>query len=93
MEFNDAEDADTVDDIQECETSDNCYDDSARKNYDIVGQEVVEEEDHISIASHSHLLNDAVHVCLNEVLQDVQLPYELSEFQMLSLHVLGSGTL
>ena len=63
----------------------------AKKNYEMAGKEVPEEQDHISFADNPHLLNDHVHQCLQEVLQEIQLPYKLSEFQLLSLHVLGSG--
>jgi hypothetical protein len=64
---------------------------AAQSNYEMAGRKVPEEEDQISIATYGHLLNDEVHNCLMEVLNDVQLPYKLSDFQLLSLHVLGSG--
>ena len=64
---------------------------NAQKNYDMAGQEVPEEQDQISISDHQHLLNDVVHHYIQEVLSEVHLPYRLSDFQLLSLHVLGSG--
>ena len=63
----------------------------AQKNYDMAGKEVTEEEDEISLATYSHLLSDEVHHYILEVLNEVHLPYKLSDFQLLSLHVLGSG--
>ena len=63
----------------------------AQKNYDMAGKEVTEDEDEISLAIYSHLLSDEVHHYILEVLNEVCLPYKLSDFQLLSLHVLGSG--
>ena len=60
----------------------------SKKNYDMA---VPEPEDKISIAEYSHLISDKVHHYLQEVLHEVQLPYKLSDFQLLSLHVLDSG--
>lgn len=64
---------------------------TAKNNYDMAGEEVPEEKDKISLALYPHLLNDLVHHAIQEVLCEVQLPYMLSDFQLLSLHVLGSG--
>ena len=63
----------------------------AKRNYDMAGEEVPEEEDNISIADNGHLLSDKVHHYLQEVLSEVNLPYSLSDFQLLSLHCIGSG--
>jgi superfamily II DNA helicase RecQ len=63
----------------------------AKSNYDMVGEEVPEEKDKISLDLYPHLFVDVVHVAIQEVLSEVQLPYSLSDFQLLSLHVLGSG--
>ena len=49
---------------------------SAKKNYAMAGQEVPEEKDHITMAGRQHLLSDKVHLCLQEVLQEVKLPYK-----------------
>ena len=64
---------------------------SHKNDYKMAGEGVLEEPDQISISCHSHLLRDEVHHSLNEVLDEVQLGYKLSDFQLLSLHVLGSG--
>ena len=88
-EYSDEESLDEVEESQCSNLPVDCL--NAQKNYAMAGQEVPEEEDHISIANHQHLLNDVVHQYLQEVLHEVQLPYRLSDFQLLSLHVLGSG--
>ena len=95
MEFEETEefqysDEESLDEVEESQCSNlpvDCL--NAQKNYAMAGQEVPEEEDHISMANHQHLLNDVVHQYLQEVLHEVQLPYRLSDFQLLSLHVLG----
>ena len=63
----------------------------AMKDYERAGEEAFEDEGEISIASHSHLLSDQVHYYITEVLNEVQLPFTLSDFQLISLHILGSG--
>ena len=82
---------DSFDDIEEFElvelTISSCV---AKTNYDMAGVEVPEDNDQISIVKYAHLLNDHVHQYIHEVLLEIQLPYKLSDFQLLSLHVLGS---
>ena len=63
----------------------------ANRNYKIAGTLVDEPPDEISLAKHEHLLNDALHGLIMEVLQETKLPFKLADFQMISLHVLGSG--
>ena len=83
---------DSFDDIEESElvelTISSCV---AKTNYDMAGVEVPEDNDQISIVKYAHLLNDYVHQYIHEVLLEIQLPYKLSDFQLLSLHVLGSN--
>ena len=57
----------------------------AGHNYEIAGTVV-----DISLVNHEYLLNDAVHVIIMEVLEETKLNFKLADFQMLSLHVLGS---
>ena len=60
-------------------------------NYMMAGGEVEEPPDDISIAKYQHLmLNDAVHMKIMEVLDDTKIKFKLSDFQLISLHVLGS---
>ena len=58
---------------------------SHKNDYEMAGEGVLEEPDQISISCHSHLLRDEVHHSLNEVLNEVQLGYKLSDFQLLSM--------
>ena len=62
----------------------------ADKNYSEAGTLVEEPKDEISLTKYKHLLNDAVHGMIMEVLEETKLPFNLSDFQLLSLHVLGS---
>ena len=59
-------------------------------NYEQAGKLVDEEPDQLNLAVYGHLLCDSVHLKLLEVLEEVQLPFELADFQKLSLHVIGS---
>ena len=61
----------------------------ANWNYDQAGGLVQEEEDQISLHVYSHLLQDKIHLMIQEVLIEVKLPYNPTDFQLLSLHVLG----
>ena len=60
------------------------------QNYEGAGAEVSEEPDQLSLESNSHLLCDVVNHSIMELLNEIQLPYKLADFQLLSLHVLGS---
>ena len=62
----------------------------ANRNYEIAGTLVDEPEDEISIAKYEHLLKDDIHLLIMEVLQETNLGFSIADFQMLSLHVLGS---
>ena len=64
--------------------------DRDNRNYDLAGEDIPVEKDQINLDLYPHLLNDDVHLALQEVLHDVQLPFVLSDFQLLSLHVIGS---
>ena len=50
------------------------------------------DEEEISIASNTHLLKNEVHFFIQEVLNEVRLPYKLSDLQLLSIHVIVSPT-
>ena len=84
--------------------SSDCYDDEpdyrgdkldiseelARKNYNMAGTEKVEDDDQISIAGNAALMSDVVDRMIDEVTNKLDLPYSLSEFQRVSINVLGS---
>jgi superfamily II RNA helicase len=60
-------------------------------NYMMAGGDVEEPEDQISISKYQHLLlNDDVHQKIMQVLQETKILFKLSDFQMISLHILGS---
>ena len=60
----------------------------AKSNYEEAGRLVSEHEDQISIDDHQDLLNAATTAILDEVVNDLSLPYKLSDFQRLSLNTL-----
>ena len=62
----------------------------ANSYYEIAGQTVEDEDDPISLAANLHLLNDEVHSVIEGVIQEAELPYRPTDFQLLSLHILGS---
>ena len=52
---------------------------------------IEEEKDEISCIKYGQfLLNDKVHSAIMSVLDDAKLPFELADFQKVSLHVIGS---
>ena len=62
----------------------------ADKNYELAGTLVDEPPDEIALAKHESLLNDHIHVLIMEVLKEANIGFKLADFQLLSLHVLGS---
>ena len=63
----------------------------ADTNYMMAGTEVPEPPDEISTVKYQHLmLNDQVHQRIMEVLADTRITFPLSDFQLVSLHVLGN---
>ena len=62
----------------------------ADHNYAMAGTLVDEPPDELSIEAYGHLLRDEVHSKLMEVLFETKINFQLSDFQKLSLHVLGS---
>ena len=62
----------------------------ADTNYQLAGTLVPEPKDEIAIVKHENLLCDSVHLLIMEVLKEAKIVFRLSDFQLLSLHVLGS---
>ena len=62
----------------------------ADENYILAGTLVEEPSDEISLGKHRHLLHNTVHIAIRSVLFDEKVSFKLADFQMLSLHVLGS---
>ena len=87
---------DLIEDDVEIEDEEICRKDlalskaAADQNYKEAGKLVDEEVDQISLEKHGHLLCDTVHLKLKEVIEELQLPFQLADFQKLSLHVIGS---
>ena len=65
-------------------------DSDSDQNYVEAGTLVDEPEDEISLTKYHHLLKDEIHSKIMEVLEETNLPFKLADFQLLSLHVLGS---
>ena len=62
----------------------------ADRNYQMAGTVVDEPGDEINLAKHEHLLKDTIHTFIMEVLREAGIRFKLADFQLLSLHVLGS---
>ena len=62
----------------------------ADQNYLLAGSLVDEPPDEISLVKYGHLLSDKIHGKIMEVLEETKIQFRLSDFQLLSLHVLGS---
>ena len=60
----------------------------ARRNYEGAGKFVQEEAEQISLEMYGHLINPSNDHILETVLQDLSLPYQLADFQIISLHTL-----
>ena len=58
--------------------------------YNKAGKLIPEDVEQIKIEEHPHLLSDRVHLIIQEVLSEHPLPYKLQDFQLLTLHALGS---
>ena len=68
----------------------NIEQEEADQNYVEAGTLVDEPEDEISLTKYHYLLKDEIHSKIMEVLEETNLPFKLADFQLLSLHVLGS---
>ena len=58
--------------------------------YEKVGELIPEAPDQINVKKYSHLLSDKVHLVIQEVLLENQISFQLQDFQLLTLHVLGN---
>ena len=57
---------------------------------DQAGDLMEEDPEQITIRNHEHLLSDPVHKIIQEVLQENSVGFPLQNFQLLTLHCLGS---
>ena len=62
----------------------------AKSLYDMAGEVQKEDLGEISIARYQHLLNDSVAHIIQEVLFENPLPFKLEDFQLITLHCIGS---
>ena len=62
----------------------------SEENYEKAGNLIPEDTEQITMETHQHLLSDSVHMIIQEVLEEHQLPYKLMDFQMITLHSLGN---
>ena len=58
--------------------------------YDKAGTFLPEDKDELTIEKYNYLLNDSVHLINQEVLAMHPLPFNFQDFQLLTLHCLGS---
>ena len=62
----------------------------AEELYNNAGKLIPDDEVQIKIGDYQHLLSDPVHLIIQEVLSEHPLQCKLQDFQLLTLHVLGS---
>ena len=60
----------------------------AKKNYNEAGKLVMEDADRISIKNHMDLIDSSMNLIISDIVNDRKLPYELSDFQNLSINTL-----
>ena len=58
--------------------------------FDQAGDLIEEDAEEISLLANKHLLNDSVALIISEVLDENPLPFKLQQFQLLTLHCIGS---
>ena len=63
---------------------------TAIENYNKAGELIPEDAEQITLEKYQHVLSDSVHLIIQEVLQEHHVPFKLQQFQMLTLHALGS---
>ena len=58
--------------------------------YDQAGELIDEDQEQLTVELYRHLLSDKVHSIIQEVLEENRIQYKLQDFQLLTLHSLGS---
>ena len=58
--------------------------------YEKAGELIEEDSEEISLVLHHQLLKDSVAQIISQVLYENPLPFKLQEFQLLTLHCIGS---
>ena len=62
----------------------------AKSLYDKAGTIVPEDEEEITLEKYQHLLKDSVALIIEEVLREHPLSFKLRQFQLVTLHCIGS---
>ena len=60
----------------------------AKSNYKKAGEFIEEDKDQISMSKYEHLVKPANESIFNKVVSKLDLPYNLAEFQIISVHCL-----
>ena len=63
---------------------------TADELYESAGQLVPEDSDQITMETHGYLFSDSVNLVIQQVLDEHPLPFKLMNFQLLTIHALGS---
>ena len=63
--------------------------DQARMNYVAAGKEVLEETDGITVAGNADLIDPEIDSVLNRIVKELDLPYQPSDFQRVSVNTLS----
>ena len=88
-EFENDEFAEDVMDKKKVNDNLGISEDLARKNYLAAGTEVEEEKDRITITGNKEHMNSEVNDILNRIFLDLDLPYNMSDFQRVAVNCLG----
>ena len=61
----------------------------AKENYNVAGSEVAEEVDRITVADNANLIDAKVNDILDDIVNEIQMPYKPAEFQRVAINALG----
>jgi hypothetical protein len=61
----------------------------AKENYNVAGSEVNEEADRITVADNANLMDAKVNDILDDIVNEIQMPYKPAEFQRVAINALG----
>ena len=75
--------------LGKCELRLGISDDQAQANYDAAGKEIEEEADRITVADNDHLMDAATNEILDEIVSEIEMPYNPAEFQRVAINALG----
>ena len=70
--------------------SDHISIEKAKTMYENAGSQIEEDSVNLTLDQYGYLLNDTVDLIIKQVLSEYPLPFKLQDFQLLTLHCLGS---